>query len=180
MPSKTKRKNKTPRQEDQHNTLLYAIHAADNGNSYVGVTNNFERRLREHNGIVKGRGARYTRRKKVNPRKPNWSPIFKVTGLPSRRQALQFEKLFHRGFRGRRLVKLPRKPRNPFGSDTAARRAWYLYWALQKERFSKQETVATKRLRLVIEWSRADFYATAKRLSDWGPASVRHVLVHNG
>jgi predicted GIY-YIG superfamily endonuclease len=155
--------------------LVYALQAADADHSYVGATNNFARRLRQHNDLLKG-GARYTRRDS------GWSPIFKVRGFPKRRQALQFEKLFHRGFRGRRLVTVPAGRTNPFGTGASARRAWALYWALQKERFSQRRgTTPTRKLRLTIEWSRADFYkiAVSKRLSQWGPAAVKHVLVHS-
>jgi hypothetical protein len=96
-----------------------------------------------------------------------------VSGLPSRREALQLEKLFHCGFRRRRLITLPKK--NPFGSGSPARRAWYLYHALQKERFSRY-ALSTKQFKLCVEWSRADFYAVATTMQ-WGPASVKHVLV---
>ncbi len=157
--------------------MVYALHAADSNYSYVGATNNFARRLREHNGIVKNRGARYTRRKVVDVAQPNWSPIFKVKGFPVRRQALQFEKLFHKGFRGKRFITVPTSPVNPFGTSSPARRAWHLYWALKKERFSQRKTILTRQLELVVEWSRSDFYAIATRLSDWGPATVQHILV---
>lgn len=179
MPSKAnkKRTNKSVSHAAQP-TLLYALQENKGTHSYVGVTNNFRRRLREHNGLAgKKRGARYTRRRYVNPENPNWSPIFRVTGLPTRRQALQFEKLFHRGFRGRRLITVPSKERNPFGSSAAARRAWHLYWALKKERFSRQQTVLTKHLSLKVEWLRKDFYKVARKLTEWGPGSVQHVLV---
>ena len=180
MPSKS-RKNATKTRVSSSilPTLLYALQENKGSHSYVGVTNNFERRLREHNGLAgKKRGARYTRRAQpAKPGKPNWSPIFRVTGLPTRRQALQFEKLFHRGFRGRRLIMVPSKERNPFGSSAAARRAWHLYWALKKERFSRQQTVLTKHLSLKVEWLRKDFYKVARKLTEWGPGSVQHVLV---
>ena len=158
-------------------TLVYALQSTDSNRTYVGATNDFARRLREHNCVVKNRGARYTRRTVVDATRPNWTPIFKVKGFPVRRQALQFEKLFHKGFRGRRLVTLPAKPVNPFGSSTSARRAWWLYWALKKERFSQQETIPTAQLSLVVEWSRRDLHAIATRLEDWGPATVQHILI---
>jgi len=167
-------KKKKKRIVKEDSTLVYALQEDDANRSYVGVTNNFTRRLREHNGEVKGRGAKYTRRVKVG----TWSPIFKVSGFPSRRQAFQFEKLFHRGFKGRRLIKVPEKPRNPFGSSSSARRAWHLYHALKKERFSQQETILTKDLNLRVEWSRKDLYKIAtSKLPEWGPATVEHVLV---
>lgn len=152
---------------DPKPTLVYALQTTNGNRSYVGATNDFARRLREHNGDIVG-GARYTRGS-------HWSPIFRVNGLPDRRQALQLEKLFHRGFRRRRLVTVPKS--NPFGTGSPARRAWYLYHALKKERFSQQKTVPTERLKLRVEWSRADFYAIATQLGDWGPASVKHVLL---
>jgi predicted GIY-YIG superfamily endonuclease len=180
MPSSPKRsKHRKRKTLEELPTLVYALQASDANHSYVGATNNFTRRLGEHNGLLgKKRGARYTRRVAVDVNKPNWSPIFKVVGFPNRRQALQFEKLFHRGFRGKRLVKVPaRAGPNPFGTSSAARRAWHLYWALQKERFSQQKTVLTKNLRLRVEWSLPQFFKVAKRLPDWGPASVKHALV---
>lgn len=178
MPSERRRTTaKKQRKPPIGSSLVYALQATDSDRSYVGCTNNFARRLREHNGELKGRGARYTRREQVDPAKPNWSCIFRVTGFPARRQALQFEKLFHRGYKGRRLISVPAKPRNPFGSTAAARRAWHLYWALQKDRFSQQKTIATKRLTLQVEWVRPDFYAVATKLADWGPATVEHILV---
>ena len=149
-------------------SLVYALEAADSNHSYVGVTNNFARRLREHNGVVKGRGARYTRRSS------EWRPVFRVTGLPTRRQALQLEKLMH----SRRSLRLPTmtKERNPFGATAAARRAWQLYLALKRERFSQRRTMPTRALKLRIEWGRLDFYKIAsKRLRDWGPGTVTHV-----
>lgn len=141
-------------------TLVYALQSSDARRSYVGATNDFARRLREHNGLVKNRGARYTRRAAVDPLRPNWTPVFQVSG-----------------FRGRRLVTLPSRPRNPFGASAAARRAWWLYWALKKERFSQSQTTPTARLVLEVAWSQPALYAAARRLPDWGPAAVRHRLV---
>lgn len=54
-------------------TLVYALQETGANHSYVGATNNFTRRLGEHNGVVKNRGARYTRGKL-------WTPIFLVKG----------------------------------------------------------------------------------------------------
>jgi predicted GIY-YIG superfamily endonuclease len=152
-------------------TLLYALESRDCKRSYVGVTNDFARRLRQHNGELKG-GARYTRRSAAGP---HWRPVFKVRGLPSRRQALQLEKLFHCGFGHRRLLKIPRgSTKNPFGGSAAGRRAWALVWALRRERFSQQETVLTRDLTLEVAWSRADFHAIARALDDWGPGTITH------
>lgn len=42
-----------------HSYVCYCIRSTTTSKTYVGVTNNLERRLRQHNGEIKG-GARYT------------------------------------------------------------------------------------------------------------------------
>ena len=51
--------------------------------TYVGITNNLKRRLRQHSGEIKG-GARYTRGLK-------WKLVYFVSGFRNKREALQFE-----------------------------------------------------------------------------------------
>lgn len=51
--------------------------------TYVGITNNVKRRLRQHNQELKG-GARYTRGRR-------WSYAFVIGGLKSKRNALVLE-----------------------------------------------------------------------------------------
>lgn len=58
-----------------HNNLKY---------TYIGITNNFQRRIRQHNGEIKG-GAKYTRRYRP------WKVIFTIHGLKSKREVLQLE-----------------------------------------------------------------------------------------
>lgn len=66
--------------------LVYCIESSRApGRTYVGCTNNFRRRLRQHNGELVG-GARSTRSKLLRP----WRPVFHVTGL-NKREALQLE-----------------------------------------------------------------------------------------
>ncbi len=62
--------------------------------SYTGKTNNFDRRLRQHNGEIKG-GARYTRGNK-------WVPLFHVLGFETLRSVLQFELAMKRKKKTRR------------------------------------------------------------------------------
>jgi predicted GIY-YIG superfamily endonuclease len=86
------------------NYLVYCIRAsASSERTYVGCTNNWKRRLRQHCGIIKG-GARFTRGTST------WRPIFHVQGL-TKREALQLEwAIKHRrhpgvaGVRGRWLT----------------------------------------------------------------------------
>lgn len=52
--------------------------------SYIGVTNNFTRRIRQHNGEIQG-GAKKTKR--FRP----WSPVLFLSGFRSYVEALQFE-----------------------------------------------------------------------------------------
>ena len=42
-----------------HSYVCYCISSTTTSKTYVGVTNNLERRLRQHNGEIKG-GAKYT------------------------------------------------------------------------------------------------------------------------
>lgn len=44
---------------EDHQYMLYLLQNDVNGRTYLGVTNNINRRLRQHNGIIKG-GAKYT------------------------------------------------------------------------------------------------------------------------
>lgn len=62
----------------------YALSSSDGSRSYTGQTNDFTRRLRQHNGEIKG-GARYTKTK------TKWTPIFRVTQFKTLRFVLQFE-----------------------------------------------------------------------------------------
>lgn len=51
--------------------------------SYIGITNNIQRRLRQHNGIISG-GAKYTRGK-------SWNIACFVSNFPDKKAVLQFE-----------------------------------------------------------------------------------------
>jgi putative endonuclease len=46
-----------------NNYIIYLLYNTSNNSTYVGITNNQERRLRQHNGELVG-GAKYTKAKK--------------------------------------------------------------------------------------------------------------------
>jgi len=46
-----------------NNYIIYLLYNTSNNNTYVGITNNQQRRLRQHNGELVG-GAKYTSAKK--------------------------------------------------------------------------------------------------------------------
>lgn len=65
--------------------ICYCLRSSTNvRRTYVGITNNFKRRIRQHNGKIKG-GARYT-----HAYRP-WKPLFKIYGFETKRQVLRFE-----------------------------------------------------------------------------------------
>lgn len=64
--------------------VVYTVGNVRNKCTYVGVTNNLTRRLRQHNGFITG-GAKYTRGK--GP----WHVCWVVTGFQQKSHALMFE-----------------------------------------------------------------------------------------
>ena len=62
--------------------LVYILRS--NNKSYIGMTNDFFKRWKQHNQILKG-GAKYT--SKYN----NWSPICIIDGFKSKSEAMQCE-----------------------------------------------------------------------------------------
>lgn len=77
-------KSKSLRKKPEGPFSLYVISQGDS--AYVGITNNFTRRLRQHNQEIKG-GARYTKRGD----KGGWSPVIIMTGFQTHRAVLQCE-----------------------------------------------------------------------------------------
>lgn len=65
--------------------LLVSQCAGHQNKIYVGVTNNLQRRLRQHNGALKRGGAKYTR--KYRP----WTVVATVRHFATQQEALQFE-----------------------------------------------------------------------------------------
>jgi len=82
--------------------FVYMLVNANHG-TYIGMTNNPKRRVRQHNGIIKG-GARCTKKSTT------WR-MFTVVGMFNKKDALKFEREWKKkssGVKGRlkRLLKL--------------------------------------------------------------------------
>ena len=65
------------------NWVCYIIE--NSGYTYVGVSNNAEKRLRAHNGEIRG-GAKYTTSKGKG-----WKHICTISGFPTKIESMQFE-----------------------------------------------------------------------------------------
>ena len=64
---------------------MYVVYILQSGNlSYVGMTNDFIHRWRQHNGLIKG-GARYTKKA------TKWEPVCIIDGFINKQQAMQCE-----------------------------------------------------------------------------------------
>tara|TARA_B100000427_G_C15297609_1_gene502585 strand:+ start:170 stop:589 length:420 start_codon:yes stop_codon:yes gene_type:complete len=64
---------------------MYLVYILKSNNlTYVGMTNNFFKRIRQHNKEIKG-GARYTSKSE------NWYPICIIDGFKDKRSACQCE-----------------------------------------------------------------------------------------
>jgi hypothetical protein len=68
--------------------IIYLINNTKNNCTYIGITNNPERRLRQHNGLIKG-GAKYTTSKKGG-----WEYYGFILGC-EKSEALSIEKKIH-------------------------------------------------------------------------------------
>ncbi len=86
--------------------IVYILLNKKANKTYVGVTNDLERRLRQHNGEIVG-GARQTTR--ANGR---WKLAGCVYPFQSRHHALRFEWHIHHPDRLRKRLKRCRRPSN--------------------------------------------------------------------
>ena len=66
------------------NYVCYLLNSSISNRTYIGITNNLTKRLRQHNGEICG-GAKYTR--SFRP----WKPILIVSGFYTKNQTLSFE-----------------------------------------------------------------------------------------
>ena len=67
--------------------IVYLLKNTDNNYTYLGITNNFKRRLRQHNGEIKG-GAKYTNSFKGNG---VWECYLHIVNL-TKKEALSLER----------------------------------------------------------------------------------------
>jgi hypothetical protein len=136
--------------------------------SYVGMTNNATKRLRQHNGERSG-GARSTRRAQGSD---PWKFLFLVTGFTERKYARQVEIIMHESFKPPAAYR-----KNPFGTTSGARRAWQLFWALQTEHVTTNAPL-TVSLPLTIHWRHARYMEAARASCPFPwPYKVKHVLL---
>ena len=70
-----------------NNYCVYLLVNTSNKYTYLGITNNSIRRIRQHNGIIKG-GARYTNAKKGDG---EWKYYLKIHNL-TKSEALSMER----------------------------------------------------------------------------------------
>lgn len=79
---------------------MYICYLITNGKrTYVGITNNFSHRLRQHNGEISG-GARSTSRRAIKDHP--WQFAACVRNIANRADALSYEKCIHLASRPRR------------------------------------------------------------------------------
>ena len=71
-----------------NNYIIYLLVNSENTCTYIGITNNKERRIRQHNGDLVG-GAKYTKLKKGDG---YWSYYGWIEGNLEKRRALSLEK----------------------------------------------------------------------------------------
>uniref|UniRef100_A0A6C0F5N9 GIY-YIG domain-containing protein n=1 Tax=viral metagenome TaxID=1070528 RepID=A0A6C0F5N9_9ZZZZ len=68
--------------------MVYVVYLLKNKNkSYIGMTNDFWRRWRQHNGWIRG-GAKYTTR---NTSDELWMPLLIIDNFKTKKEAMQCE-----------------------------------------------------------------------------------------
>ena len=102
--------------------LCYLLVSQSSRRTYVGITNNLNRRLRQHNGELVG-GARAT-----HVGRP-WACYLTVEGFPTQQSSLQFEWMW--------------KHMAPKKSHGKTARLTKLQGLLQKERWTEKAPLAT-------------------------------------
>jgi predicted GIY-YIG superfamily endonuclease len=124
--------------------------------TYTGVTNDLRRRLRQHNGKIKG-GARYTRGKKF------------ISGFPDRKTALQYEWRTHHPSR-------IRKGKNPLTKRLKQINAMMFMKKVTKK------SIPHEQLELTINWIKKYKYHVEKECIEEGKPlewtnNIKHKLI---
>ena len=104
-----------------NNYFVYILESSDKRCTYVGATIDVERRLKQHNGILKG-GAKYT------SKKPSWNLNAYVKGFPTWNCALKFE------WRLKQLTRKLMQQSNGFNNTPIERRQMALQELLSLEK----------------------------------------------
>jgi structure-specific endonuclease subunit SLX1 len=116
------------------NWVCYIIE--NRGYTYVGVSNNAAKRLRAHNGEIKG-GAKYTTSKGSG-----WKHICIISGFPTKIESMQFEWA---------LKHVP--PRNAGGISNRIKKLFIL---CNKEQWTSNSPLA-ETMPLTIEWINSSY-----------------------
>jgi len=104
--------------------IVYILREKDGKRTYVGYTTNVERRIRQHNGEIKG-GAKYTRGRK-------WEIFGTIEGFPNKIIALQCEwRIKHCKYKDRKKA---------------------VSFVLQLEKMTNNSIIKNKDLHLTIKW----------------------------
>lgn len=113
---------------DAQRYYCYLIHSKQFNRTYVGVTNDLKRRLRQHNGEISG-GARSTR-----ACAPTWRMVLYLEGFRSKQEALQFEWAWHNA---------SRKSRGGGSGDVIQRRLRTLREVMRRERWTSNAPLSS-------------------------------------
>jgi len=147
--------------------VVYCLASPDAQRSYVGVTDNLARRLRQHRGEIAG-GAKPTTKVPTD-----WALACHVTGCGTRKFALQMEWAWHRAGQ----VHTWRARKQPATAVPLKRRLKHLARTLALDRVAKTAP-PTADANLVVHWPAGSaalaLSATSPLLDAW-PDSVRHV-----
>tara|TARA_B100000795_G_scaffold259599_1_gene234712 strand:- start:134 stop:532 length:399 start_codon:yes stop_codon:yes gene_type:complete len=132
--------------------MEWACYIIENrGYTYVGVSNNVERRLRAHNGEISG-GAKYTTSKGKG-----WKHVCIIRGFPTKIESLQFEWA---------LKHVP--PRNKGGIKNRIKKLNFL---LHKPKWTSKAPLS-ETMPLTIEWIEKKHRDGSKSL----PIFIREIM----
>lgn len=127
-------------------TCCYLIRSVLTGETYVGITKDFDRRRKQHSGELPG-GAVFT-----TSTGEQWVPICIVTGFPVEFMAAQFESRMHREMatlRNRKAGGVNEKEEKQ--KVTPKELVKLLFKVLECERWSKK-AIDARNVPLVVHW----------------------------